>query len=491
MSYTLGVDLGTSGVKALLLSENGNVADIARENYSIDVPVKGYAEQNPKVWVEKTFKVIRDVLDNTGISPESIESIAFSGQMHGVVLLDENYIPLRPAIIWSDQRSSRQVEYINNSIGKQKLGKLTSNPLFTGFYGVTLMWIKEKEPDVYKKARVALLPKDYLRFVFTGEIGTEVTDASGTGIFDVSMAKWSEYMVDFLGIKRELIPNCYKSNDVAGVVRENVSEETRLKKGTKVVFGGADHAMQALGTGVINPGVLAINIGSGGQIYSPVQSSTYDFKLRMHKFCNIVPGVWDVMGATLSAGLSLNWFVNNVLKLENYDVIERVGDNSSPGSDGLFFIPYIAGERTPHMDPNATGMFFGLALKHDQADMLRAVMEGVSYSFRECYEIFGKMGIKTSKLITAGGGAKNRLWRQIIADMFECEVYNIKASEEAALGAAMLAGVCVGVYSSYEDAVKTCVNISDDVVSPCEENFSKYREGFEVFKKMYRKSCLV
>lgn len=232
MNYTLGVDLGTSGVKALLLEQNGNVAEISKETYDIDIPTKGYAEQSTHVWIEKTFKVIREVIDKSGVNPESIQGIAFSGQMHGVVLLDNDYNPLRPAIIWSDQRSCRQVEYINNSLGKQKIGKLTANPLFTGFYGVTLMWLKEREPEVYNKAKIAMLPKDYLRFVFTGEIGTEVTDASGTGIFDISVAKWSEYMIDFLGIRRELVPKCYKSYELAGKVKQNVSSETGLKKGT-------------------------------------------------------------------------------------------------------------------------------------------------------------------------------------------------------------------------------------------------------------------
>jgi xylulokinase len=486
MNYTLGLDLGTSAVKALLLDQNGNVAGISRRAYDIETPMKGYAEQNVDVWVQKTFGVIREVLEESQVPTSKIEMIGLSGQMHGLVILDDQNKPIRPAIIWSDQRSVKQVGYMNNLIGKEKLGEVTANPVATGFFGVSLRWLKENEPQHYQKTAVALLPKDYIRFVLTGEIGTEFTDASGTGLFDVSVVKWSAYMIELMGIRNDMIPSCFKPYEVAGKITSPIAHLTGLKEGTPVIFGGSDHSMQALGSGIVKPGMLALNIGSGGQIYSPIQTSTYDKQLRMHKFCSVVPGLWNIMGATLGAGLSLNWFLKQILKHDNYSVLDDIAKQTSPGSDGLFFTPYIAGERTPHMDPRATGMFFGLALKHHQLDMLRAIMEGVTYSFKECFEIFSGMGLRKTSIVTAGGGATNRLWRQIISDVFQCEVHHIHVHEEAALGAAMLAGIASGVYTSFDEAVQKCVHLSEDVVLPMEENFGIYEKGFETFKEIYR-----
>jgi xylulokinase len=486
MRYTLGLDLGTSSVKALLLDEFGNVAALSKRNYVTEMPFKGHAEQNVDVWVQETFGVIRNVLDQSQISTSEIEMIGLSGQMHGLVILDDENKPIRPAIIWSDQRTANQVQYLNNIIGKEKLGEITSNPIATGFFGVSLLWLKENEPHHYHKISAALLPKDYIRFVLTGEIGTEYTDASGTGLFDVSITKWSPYMIELMGIRSTIIPTCHKPYEVAGKITSYIAQLTGLNEGTPVIYGGSDHSMQALGSGIVKPGMVAINIGSGGQVYSPIQTSTYDRQLRIHKFCAAVPGLWNLMAATLGAGLSLNWFLKQILKQDDHSILDHISSQTSPGSDGLFFTPYIGGERTPHMDPKATGMFFGLALKHMQMDCLRAIMEGVAYSFKECFEIFSGMGLRKTSIVMTGGGASNRLWRQIIADVFQCKVYNIYVQEEAALGASILAGIASGIFASFEEGVQKCVHLSKDVVLPIEEHFAVYEKGFETFKEIYR-----
>jgi xylulokinase len=485
MKYVLGVDLGTSGVKALLLNKNGNVADVYKVSFDIEVPKKGYAEQSPQMWKDKTFKAINHLLEKSKISPSDIEMVGLSGQMHGVVLLDKDNRALRSGIIWSDQRAVRQVEYINNSIGKIKLGEMTSNPVSTGFFAVTLMWIKENEPEIYNKINIALLPKDYIRYELTGKLGTETTDASGTGIFDVSVAKWNYQLIEFLGIRKDILPECYKSYEIAGNITEEASIKTGLMEGTPVVFGASDHSLSALGNGIINTGTLAINIGTGGQIYTPIQLSTYDRNLRMNKFCHVIPGTWNIIGATMAAGLSLKWFLKNVLNIEDYEFITQISENSVPGSEGVIFVPYISGERTPHLDSSATGMFFGLTLKHKQAELVRAVMEGVIYSFKDCYDIFLSMGLRTNRLIASGGGATNRLWRQIIADVFETKVYTSENSEEAATGAAMLAGIGSGMFDSFEDACDKCIKISSDIVYPNSENSLIYKRGFEKYRELY------
>lgn len=484
MKYLLGIDLGTSSVKALLLDKNGKIKGLSQESYSIDIPEEGYAEQSPEMWWEKTCLVIRNLLSKTAINPKEIDGIGLTGQMHGLVVVDGDGIPLRRCIIWSDQRTKKQVNYINNTFGKQALGKLTLNPIATGFYCASILWIKENEPDIYKKIHKAILPKDYIRLKLTGNIGTEITDASSTLLFDTAKLKWSDEMVSRLDINKDILPNCSTPCTIAGSINPESALSTGLCIGIPVVFGAGDQPTQALGNGIIEPGTVSVTIGTGGQVFTPVNTPIFDPLLRTHTFCHAIPNTWNIMGATLSAGLSMQW-LQKILGLESFDEMSTFADTIKPGSEGIIFLPYLTGERTPHMDPNATGMFYGLTLKHNKANLIRAVMEGVIFSLKDCLDIFYSLNLKTNKIIASGGGAKSTTWKQIIADVFGYDIYTSSATEQASVGATILAGLGVGWYTSADQACKSLVSLTNEVIRPNPANSKIYEKRLETYRKLY------
>jgi xylulokinase len=488
ITYLVGIDLGTSSVKGILMDINGEMVSTANQKYVIDVPERGYAEQAPEIWWDSTVTVLQDLLHNGHIDPKLIAGIGLSGQMHGLVLVDKAGNVVSPAIIWSDQRSKEQIDIINRVINKEKLADKMLNSVSTGFAVASLLWVKENEPENYEKADKLLLPKDYIRFRLTGEIGVEATDASSTLAFNVAERKWATDLIQQLGLKETLFPPCFEPFDVAGEVTERVARETGLKKGTPVVFGAGDQFMQAVGNGLISPGLVSSNIGTGGQIAAMVDRPVYDHKLRTNTFCHIKPNTWNIQGSSLNAGLSLEWLKSNILKEKDVLTLENMAEKVAPGSEGLIFLPYLTGERTPHLNPDAKGVFFGLTLRTTDAHMVRSVMEGVVYALKDSLEIIEALGIQANKIIASGGGAKSRLWRQMQADLVDKPVYTTKTTEEASVGAAITAGVGIGLYSSIEEACNQLISFHSEVVEPIKQNQSVYLERYQLFKELYKRN---
>jgi xylulokinase len=488
IKYLVGIDLGTSSVKGVLMDLNGEIVSTEKQTYRIDVPESGYAEQSPEIWWTSTVIVLECLLRNGNVDPHSIAGIGLSGQMHGLVLVDKAGAMVRPAIIWSDQRSKEQIDKINRVIRQEKTLDKMLNSVSTGFAVASLLWVKENEPENYQKADKLLLPKDYISFRLTGEIGVEATDASSSLAFNVAERKWATDLIHQLGLKETLFPPCFEPFDIAGEVTERVARETCLKKGTPVVFGAGDQFMQAVGNGLISPGLVSSNIGTGGQIAVMVDRTAYDQKLRTNTFCHIKPNTWNIQGSSLNAGLSLQWLKSNILKENDVHLLENMAGKVAPGSEGLIFLPYLTGERTPHLNPDAKGIFFGLTLRTTDAHVVRAVMEGVVYALKDSLEIIEALGIQANKLVASGGGAKSRLWRQMQADLFNKPVYTTETTEEAGVGVAITAGVGVGLYSSIEEACSQLISFHSEVIEPIIENQPIYLERYELFKELYKRN---
>ncbi len=488
MDYLLGIDIGTSGTKGVLVNREGKIyARVGRE-YSINIPQPGWAEQDPQIWWEATIQVIREVIKKSEVNLQQIRGIGLSGQMHGAVFLDKNLQPFRSAIIWADQRSSSQCESIYQKVGKEQLAELTGNPIAAGFMCSTLLWMKENQPEEFSQIYKVILAKDYIRYKLTGNLGAEVTDASSTLLLDIKRRCWSEELMDLLRLPLNILPEeVHESQEVAGYLLAEVARNTGLLEGIPVVYGGGDQSMQAVGNGVIRPGILSSTIGTGGQLFITVDKFTYDPKLRIHTFCHAIPNTYHLLGAILSAGLSLKWLRENILHTPgSYTVFDEEVKKIKAGSEGIIFLPYLLGERSPYMNPQAKGVFFGLSLKHHRAHLIRAVMEGVVFALRDCLEVFEELGIKIEQVIASGGGAKSKVWRQIQADVFNKEISMTQSIEQAATGTAILAGVGVGIYKDVEDGCIKVVKLKEEKIKPIPENVGIYSKQFEVYKSLYQ-----
>jgi len=490
--YLMGIDLGTTNLKVLLIDEDGKIIAKRSSEYSIEIPFHGFAEQNPDTWWDAARRCIRSVLSESGVSASRISAIGITGQMHGTVLLDENLRSLRPAIIWPDRRSVKQCERLQRVVKERGLLRELANPIMPGFAASTLLWLKENEPATIRSARHFLLPKDYIRFKLTGELFTDVSDASSTLLFDIGRRRWSEEMIDILGLPLQILPEALESMEITGHISPNASAETGLKAGTPVIAGGGDAPTTAIGAGIFEPGVLLSNIGTGGQVLAVLDSFKFDPKLRIHAFCYVIPNTWYVQGAILSAGLSLKWFRDNFAQIEKgvceltgedpYDVLSKQAERAEPGCRGLVYLPYLLGERSPIMDPYARAIFFGLTYDHKRHHVIRAIMEGVAYALRDCLEVFRELGVPIEKAVAYGGGARSALWRQIQADVFNIPIVRLNVEEGAAFGAALLAGVAVKVYPSIRDACQRTLRIID-------ETYPRIREASlynEIYMKIYR-----
>lgn len=488
MSYLMGIDLGTSSVKTVIINESGLIKSTAQSSYDILIPEKDYAEQDPEIWWNATVHTIQRALKEEEIQSNEIKGIGFSGQMHGMVLIDKNNNVIRPAIIWSDQRTKNEVKEIYTKLGKDYIGSVTLNHLSTGFQTPSLLWIKKHEPASYQKIYKVLLPKDYIRLKMTGELGTDVTDASATLAFDTKRRIWAEELILKLGLDPEIFPIVKNPTDVAGEVTIEAAKETGLHKGTLVVYGGGDQPMQAIGNGIVTPGQISLTIGTGGVVYSVTKEPKYDVDLRTHTFCNAVPETWNIMGANLASGLSLSWLNKNILSNLSYEELNILADSVTSGSEGLIFLPYLIGERTPHMDPEARGTFLGLTLKHNKAHLIRSVMEGVVFAFRDSIEIFKNSNVKMDKFIASGGGARSDIWLKIQANILNQEIYKVNQPEQACIGAAIVAGVGAGVYDSIEIACSKIIKFSDEPVQPDQKTVSLYNETYELYKEIYQQN---
>jgi len=493
--YLMGIDVGTSRTKILIIDDSGNFVAEASQEYPISAPHPGYAEQDPDWWWNAVKTSIREALKHSGTDPAEVSAIGLSGQMHGTVLLGKDFKPLRPAIIWADKRSSSQCEKFYERIGREKLLDIVCNPIMSGFMGPSLLWVKDNEPSIFEKTFRVLLPKDYVRFKLTGLLATDYSDASATLLFDVKRRKWSDYLFSRLDISSELFPPVFESTDVVGEPSIEASKATGLPPGVPVVAGGGDSPVGAVGCGAIRSGVVSSNIGTGGQIFTTLDEFRVDLRHRVHTFCHAVPGKWYLQGAILSAGLSLRWFKDNIAfpeksvgalcNIDPYDLLSKEAEPVEPGCNGLIFLPYLLGERSPHMDPDARGGFFGLTFEHTRAHLIRAVMEGVVYALKDCLEIFEELGVKKENIIVRGGGSRSSLWRQIQADVFNAEVVKTKIEEEASFGAALLAGAGAGIYHDLEEACEKTIRIVSSE-TPDENRVKIYQRYYrEIYRRLY------
>jgi xylulokinase len=485
----LGIDVGTGGSRAVLIDQTGQIVTSATvEHEAFASPHTGWAEQSPDDWWRASAEAIRQVVSSDNVRPEEIAAVGLSGQMHGAVLLDESDEVLRPALIWCDQRSASQCEQLTKEIGPERLIELTCNPALTGFTLPKLLWVRENEPDVWSRVRSVLLPKDYVRFRLTGDKATDVSDASGTLLLNVAQRKWSDEMLSATEISPSLLPRLYESPEITGTISAAASKLTGLPVGTPVVAGGGDQAGGAVGIGIVQPGAVSATIGTSGVVFAATNTPALDPKGRVHTFCHAVPGRWHVMGVTQGAGLSLRWFRDQFgVKSDNadpYDALAAEAAQVEPGSNGALWAPYLMGERTPHLDPDARAALVGLTASHTRAHVVRAIMEGVAFSLRDSFEIFDEMKVPVKTIRLGGGGARSPLWRQIQADIYGREVATVEAEEGAAYGVAMLAGVGVGVWNSVDAACEGVVR-TRDVIQPNKEAKELLARQYQSYRAIY------
>ena len=480
----LGIDIGTGGSRALLVDRQGEVVaahTAAHEDMTMHQPL--WAEQSPGNWWNAAVEAIRGAMTAAGVSGGAIQGLGLSGQMHGLVVLDDANNVIRPSLIWCDQRSQAQVDWVNGKIGKPRVLECIANPVLTGFTLPKLLWVRDNEPALYERVRKVLLPKDYVRFRLTGEFATEVSDASGTALFDVVNRRWSYDLADALGIDRSFLPACYESSEITGRVSREAAALTGLKEGTPVAGGGGDQAASAVGNGIVEPGVVSCTLGTSGVVFAHMEQVAYDPAGRVHTFCHAVKGKWHVMGVTQGAGLSLQWFRNQLAPGADYDALMVEAATATAGSHGLYWLPYLMGERTPHLDATARGGWIGLTASHKRADLIRSLIEGVSYSQKDCLEIVESLGVAVASVRASGGGAKSPFWRQVLADVFDKPVVTLASQEGSALGAALLAMVGTGEYASVPEVCSAVIREKNRVEpGPA---VPVYTRGHAVYQSLY------
>ena len=494
MDYLLGLDIGTGGVKALLIDSSGKTIASKTSEIGMDVPRPLWAEQNPEDWWNATVKSIRDVLSTSGISADAIKGIGLSGQMHSLVLLDKSMKVMRPSILWCDNRTTSQRRWIEEKVGLERLKELVANPPLEGFTLPKVIWVREEEPDIYRNIYKICLPKDYIRFLLTGELTMEVSDAAGTIMFDVRNRRWSEEVLSMVNVSPDFLPPVTESIDVSGHITQAIADETGLKAGTPVVGGGADNPCGAVGNGIVREGRISASLGTSGVIFAHTDSVKIDPAMRVHTFCHTVPHRWYLMGVVLSAGGAFRWF-RDVLGLNEtgeaektgmdpYEVLTRKAAEAPQGSEGLFFLPYLSGERTPHQDGRARGAWIGMTLGHQRRHMIRAVLEGITFAMRDSIEIMRELGISVKQVRATGGGGKSPFWRQMMADIFNTEVVTVNSGEGPAFGAAVLAGVGARIFESVEEASDSLVKPVDST-EPQRNNADRYEEYYRLFRTLY------
>lgn len=496
MRYLLGLDIGTSGTKTALFNENGETIATATYGYDLFQPKVGWAEQNPEDWWDACVNGIKDVVQKSGVNNFDIKGIGLSGQMHGLVMLDKENNIIRNSIIWCDQRTEKECEEITKNIGKERLIQITGNPALTGFTLSKLLWVRNNEPENYSKINKILLPKDYIRFKLTGIFATEVSDASGMQMLDINKRDWSEELLNDLEIDKSILADVYESIVVSGHVTEEAAKLTCLQKGTGVVGGAGDQAAGAIGNGIVKEGVISTVIGSSGVVFASTDTPKFDKLGRVHTLCHAVPGKWHVMGVTQGAGLSFKWFKETFCNKEVedcktngnniYDVLTDKASKSEPGSNGVVYLPYLMGERTPHLDPNVKGGFLGVSLINNHNDFIRSILEGVSFSLKNCLDIIEDMNVNIEDIRVSGGGAESEVWRKILCDIFQYKLTTVKASEGPALGVAILAGVGTGVYESVEEACDKIIKGKDTVI-PNVSLKERYEQVYSVYNSLYDK----
>ncbi|ADI00316.1 xylulokinase [Salisediminibacterium selenitireducens] len=483
MNSVLGVDLGTSAVKVLLVAKDGTVRDEASVSYPIYHDSPGYSEQDPDDWVNASKEAIKTVMDRLP-EGDTVEGISFSGQMHGLVLLDNEHRPIRRAILWNDTRTTAECREIEANVGLDRLHAITKNPALEGFTLPKLMWVKKHEPSHFKEAAVFVLPKDYVRLQLTGELHMDYSDAAGTLLLDVAKKEWSTEMAEKNGIPLSLLPPLIASHGQTGTVTEQTAKETGLPVTCRVFAGGADNACGAIGSGILEEGVTLCSTGTSGVVLSYEASGDKDFAGSVHYFNHGAPDVFYTMGVTLAAGYSLSWYKDTFSPDTPFGALIEEAVSSPAGAKGLLFTPYIVGERTPHPDSEIRGTFTGIQASHTRGDFTRAVIEGITFSLNETVETFREKGKVISKIISIGGGAKSALWLQIQADIFDAEVVTLKSEQGPGMGAAMLAAYGVGWFENLKDCAAVFVD-EQDHYQPVAENRALYRDLFTQYQQVY------
>ena len=480
----LGIDVSTTATKAILLDRAGTVLGVASSTYDFESPEPLWAEQDPALWWEGAQSSIRRVLEETDIAPESVEAVGAAGQMHGLVLLDGRDQVIRPALLWNDQRTAAECDAIRAAVGRERLISITGNDALTGFTAPKMLWVREHEPEAWARARSMLLPKDYVRLRLTGEHAIDVADGSGTGLFDVQARTWSEEVVERLGLDPTMLPRTVEGPDVVGAIRTEGAAATGLRPGTPVIGGGGDQAANAVGTGAVTPGIGAMSVGTSGVVFVPMATASIEPDGRLHGLCHAVPGTWGFMGVTLSAAGSLRWLRDTLAPGRPFEELVALAAPVAPGSDGLIFLPYLTGERTPHPDPLARGAFVGLTVRHELGHLVRAVLEGVAFSLRDVFELVRETSPEPlSDLRASGGGTKGQLWRQIIADVLGTSMTLTHTAEGVATGAGILAAVGAGWYETVPEACAAMVHLAE--VTPPGDGVGAYDASYAVYRDLY------
>lgn len=487
----IGIDVGTTGTKVLVTEADGAVVSAALREYPLSTPRPLWSEQDPRDWWEATQAALRDALDATPESRVRIACIGLTGQMHGLVLLDGRGDVLRPAILWNDQRTGAECSAITERVGRERVLALTGNPVLPGFTAPKIEWVRRHEPEVFARIAHVLLPKDYVRYRLTGELHSDVADASGTSLFDVGARAWSEEMLAALDVPRAWMPEVHESPDICA--RTLALESCGLRAGVPVVAGAGDQAAQGVGAGILEEGLVSATFGTSGVVFAASDEYRVDPLGRLHAFCHAAPGKWHLMGCVLSAGGSLRWFRDSLCAadaeraqregVDPYEALVAEAAATPPGAEGLLFLPYLTGERTPHPDPLARGAFVGLTLRHGRPHLTRAVLEGITYAMRDSLELMRELGVTPDEVRASGGGAKSPIWRQLMADVFGCSIVNSSVDHGAAHGAALLAGVGAGAFASVEEAAREGIRWG----APVGPN----REAAEAYESAYRRYGLL
>lgn len=482
--YLLGIDIGTSGAKAAIIDTRGQLVGSTLREYPILTPYPDWAEQDPQMWLGAATECIRLTLRQTNIDASQITGIGLAGQMHGLVCVDKHGETIRPAIIWADQRSGLQVDCFMQVIGKENLAVYTGNPLATGFMLASWLWLRDQEKETTEKTRWLLLPKDYVRFKMTGKVGSEPSDASATLLYDPHQNQWSRPILEHIGLPEDQLPPIYPSAEIAGGLTKEFADSCGLLPGTPVVYGGSDVTLQAMAQGMIFPGFISCTIGTGGQLFAPVAAPQHDPDLRMHLFCHVLPDAWHHEVAILSAGLALRWLRDGLWPAKSYQALADEALTVEAGLEGLFFFPFLLGERTPYMNPNLAAGFLGMTLRHRHPHLVRAVMEGVVFELRQGLDLMKQFGTPVKKLVVSGGGTKHPLWLQLQADIFQQPVFLAEDQEATARGAGILAGVGVGMYHNVQDATRATIREPVLGAAPDSERSRRYQEAYNRYKEI-------
>ncbi len=496
MSVTLGIDVGTSGTKTLAIDETGKILASSSAEYPCEHPRPGWSEQDPELWWRATCETVKGVLSKANLKPSDVAGIGLSGQMHGSVFLDATGKVIRPALLWNDQRTAVECAEIESKAGgREALIRMVANPALTGFTAPKLLWVRKHEPNNWERVQQVLLPKDYIRYRLSGTYATEVSDASGTLLLDVANRCWSKELLARLDLDPALLPPCYESPEVSSNVSAIGAKETGLAEGTPIVGGGGDQPAGAVGNGIVRVGVISATMGTSGVVFAHTNSPGFDPLGRLQRGCHAVPGAWHVMGVVLSAGGSFQWFRNELGKAEierakllgvdPYFVLSDEAALAGIGAEGLFFLPYLTGERTPHFDPDAKGAWIGLTVRHGRSHLVRSVLEGATYAMRDSLELIREMGVAITQVRLSGGGARNALWRKIQADIYGVDVHTVNSSEGPAFGVALLAQVGTGGFATVAEACDATIRLEDQTTVDPRAKI-QYDKAYTIYRKLYQ-----